>query len=429
MRDFAYLLVNSIIRSLIMKRESAMCIFFISIQISSSGSLRTIRVFSQTDDTIKYTLYPRSVDDILWRHKGRKFINEYQRYLLDYGVMQYLPNDRELDWADREYDKMMKSSNMVLKVDSSYLRDIASDMTRILNGEELHTAGYTSLIRDNFSVWLEENNSEVVVTGVYEILKRVLLTRKYFKGFHVLAEEMNRTVEIPGIEERPGLTPEYVGPIVGIVKRDGVYGYSNGYIPSSALEYLNPKPGYEYSGDTGSGFYKILIAQQECHVFCDMVTDGGGWMIIIAGHATSIDYLSNFGDTYFIKDRMYSNEEYGLGWVNNNNDLLAFQMYNMPFKEVRAKISGDYDNPVGSTGRMEFYTSSAGAIATISNNGSEQTVIADGTITMSDVTAKIENTTINSNQGTGDMNSLTVKIGVVEEGYFSRRYISELRVR
>jgi len=389
---------------------------------------RTIRVFSQTDDTIKYTLYPRSVDDILWRHNGRKFINEYQRYLLDYGVMQYLPNNRELDWADKKYDDMMRTSNLILQADQSYLRDIAKDMLRILSGENLHTAGYTSLIRDNFSAWFIENEKSDIITDTYGILTRVILTRKYFKGFHVLAKKMNHEVEKPGVEERPGLINEPVGPIVEITKIDGVAGYQNGYIPSSALEYLNPKPGYSYTGDTGSGFYKILIAQRECHVFCDMVTDGGGWMIIIAGHATTPEYLSNFGDTYFIKDRLYSSEEYGLGWVNDSNDLLSYQMYNIPFKEVRAKVSGDYGNPDGSTGTMEFYTSSAGAIATLVDNGGQK-LIVDGEIKMSDITEVIKNETINSNQGTGDMNGLTIKIGVAKEGYYSRRYISELRIR
>jgi hypothetical protein len=389
---------------------------------------RTIKVFSQTDDTIRYTLYPRSVDDILWRHNGRKFLNEYQRYLLDYGVMQYIPNDRELDWADRKYEEMMVSSNIVVQADDSYLRDIASDMTRIFNGEELHVAGYTAAIKEHFTEWFDENQKTNIVTTIYEILTRVILTRKYFKGFHLLAAEMNREVDIPGEPESPHLIVDPVGPTITIVKQDGVAGYTNGYIPHSALEYINPKPGYAYEGDIGSGFYKILIAERECHIFCDMVTDGGGWMVIIAGHATTPEYMSNFGDTYFIKNKMYTDEGYGLGWTNENTDLLVFQMYNSPFNQVKAIITGEHDNPEGSTGTLEFYTASAGAIISLVDNGTQRLVV-DGVVIQDNVSSTIENMEVLSNQGTGDMNSLTIKIGRINEGYLARRFISELKIR
>jgi len=397
---------------------------------NNPSAKRILKVFSQTDDVIRYTVYPRSVDDIIWRHKGRRFLNEYQRYLLDNGVTQYLPRDPELDWADRVYDEAMKASNRILNADTGYRDEIAQDMERYMDDPTVVLSGYSALVREHYLEWLKESTASDIVTELYPILRRVLYSRMYFKGFLTLSNLMGYGIEKPGTPELPGLTPAPVGPTVNIITVDGVKKYSNGYVPLSAKEYLNPKSGYAYDGDTGSGFYSILIAQQEVSVFCDMTTDGGGWMVLIAGPNVDIDYLSIFGDTYFIKNVMYTDQTKGIGWTPESGETLAFQMYNVPFNEVHALVSGEFDNPEGSSGELTFVTSSAGQILSVENDGSRQEVItqADGII-LTDVIEDIENMNYESLHGTGDMNSLTIKMKNLIGGRYSRRFISFLRIR
>ena len=389
---------------------------------------RKIRVFSQTDDTITYTLYPKNVNDILWWNNKRNFTNEYQRYLLDYGVSQYMPKDGNLDWADLEYEKYMTASNMILKVGSSYLRDISRDMQRLLNGEDIQVAGYSALIKDLYLEWVRENDKSNIAREIHEILKRVILTRKYFKGFTILAENMGITISIPGKPEVEGLTPPVIGESVTIIDFNGVKGYSNGYIPRSAREYLNPKPGYLYSGETGSGFYKILIAERECHLFCDMISDGGGWISIISGHATTVEYLSNFGDTYFIKDKIYRADGLGLGWEDESQPDMAFQLYNMPFNEVHFGVSGEYLDSSDSKGTLSAYTSSMGQVLEFKASPS-QSLIVGGEVKFSSEARTISRYETTHLGGTGEMNSLTIKMGKNGVGYYARRYLSTVKVR
>ena len=239
---------------------------------------------------------------------------------------------------------------------------------------------------------------------------------------------MGITIDKPGTPEVEGLINEVTGPIVNLEKVDGVIGYADGYIPTTALEYLTPKAGYTYTGVTGSGFYKILIANRECHVFCDMVTDGGGWIVVTIGSNTSMEYLSNFGDVDYIKDRVYRDNIKGIGF-DPLSDVLAFQMYNIPFSEIRTELSGDFDNPSGSKGRLRFITSSAGEKIKFENNGTNQFIYSDGVAVLSVIGEEVTKASVTSTGGTGEMNSLTIKFEKESDSYFSRRYISMLKVR
>src|SRR5690606_16539045 len=50
----------------------------------------------------------------------------------------------------------------------------------------------------------------------------------------------------------------------------------------SCLEYLQPAYPKRYSGQTGSGLYRIANgAQAPYDVYCDMESDGGGWTRIV----------------------------------------------------------------------------------------------------------------------------------------------------
>lgn len=69
----------------------------------------------------------------------------------------------------------------------------------------------------------------------------------------------------------------------GIKNVLGVRTYFDGTLASSCLDYKTRNIGrYFYGTDTGSGIYKIkLYDNSEQLVYCDMVTDGGGWTQVL----------------------------------------------------------------------------------------------------------------------------------------------------
>ena len=69
------------------------------------------------------------------------------------------------------------------------------------------------------------------------------------------------------------------------VKDFGSYrAWSDGTPANSCLSYLQGGAGYTYTGATGSGIYAIDPdgpgAKPQVTAYCDMVTDGGGWMLL-----------------------------------------------------------------------------------------------------------------------------------------------------
>ena len=99
--------------------------------------------------------------------------------------------------------------------------------------------------------------------------------------------------------------------------RDGYRMWDNGSYARSADEYRYPRVPYVYEGDTGDGVYRIdpdgINGPIEPYdVYCDMTTDGGGWMLCmtvtnmqgsytdwwtndasIKGHESNDDYFTN----------------------------------------------------------------------------------------------------------------------------------------
>jgi hypothetical protein len=68
---------------------------------------------------------------------------------------------------------------------------------------------------------------------------------------------------------------------IGIVTVDGVRRYADGTCAKTAKEYLTGiYPKYAYSGDVGDGYYYIQTGDGPIKVWCDMTTDGGGWMCL-----------------------------------------------------------------------------------------------------------------------------------------------------
>ena len=289
------------------------------------------------------------------------------------------------------------------------------------------------------------------------ILYRVILTRKYFKGFEKLDEYLGGVIgsfleqtSLPNVWDGNVTivdgnfmianageleAVEVVTDTINIVLVDGIRQFEDGYVPTTANWYLNPtRPGYTYAGAIGSGVYKLRIAEQIVDVFCDMSTDGGGWMYIVTGNSTTLDYMSSFGDITYIKRNFYNDEAYGVGWGENSGEFTTFQLFNIPFSEVKCKISGEYDNPVTGTGYMDMFTSSSGNIVKFtdddydSNNG--QSLIVDGVELISNSQENLVKYDIYSFQNdSGDVNSLTIKMKGASNLPYCRRFIYMLAVR
>lgn len=68
------------------------------------------------------------------------------------------------------------------------------------------------------------------------------------------------------------------------IKNFGTYrAWDDGTYAKSAWDYRHPQGYYSYSGDTGSGTYRIQLDDGTLvDVYCDMSTDGGGWMMVVS---------------------------------------------------------------------------------------------------------------------------------------------------
>ncbi|XP_050965710.1 tenascin isoform X4 [Labeo rohita] len=94
------------------------------------------------------------------------------------------------------------------------------------------------------------------------------------------------------------------------------------------MRYRNPKDCSEalMNGETSSGPYSIYISgdeKQPVRVYCDMTTDGGGWMVFLRRHNGKVDFYRNwrnysagFGD---------ANDEFWLGLLNLHKITTAGQ--------------------------------------------------------------------------------------------------------
>lgn len=82
------------------------------------------------------------------------------------------------------------------------------------------------------------------------------------------------TPKPPAQPETPPIPPSYE-----IKLQNGVRAYTDGTSAKSCLAYLTGSTTYPYSGDVGTGIYRISAGGSTLNVYCDMATDGGGWTL------------------------------------------------------------------------------------------------------------------------------------------------------
>ena len=91
-----------------------------------------------------------------------------------------------------------------------------------------------------------------------------------------------------------------VKPVYVVAQTGGVRTWADGTVAASCLEYRTGKRGYEYSGATGDGVYRIQPpGWSAADVYCNMTTDGGGWTLVAWNKGVS--GLANMPIDFFIK--------------------------------------------------------------------------------------------------------------------------------
>jgi hypothetical protein len=175
-----------------------------------------------------------------------------------------------------------------------------------------------------------------------------------------------------------------------------------------------------------------MISGVPAEVFCDMVTDGGGWMYIITGSTTKLEYINQFGDASQISNTLYRSESGGISWASDVETSVAFTTRDIPFSDIRLKLSGSYDEP-GRTGMVEVVTASSGTVMSLSDTSSTtdgHTLIVNGEFVFQNRTDALSNfPVVVDTDATGDINTLTIRMKSEDNGPYAKKFVSMVAVR
>ena len=301
---------------------------------------RTVRLFSQTDDLVSYLPYQKDPTKILWEHQRNEYKRLFLNYLLEHALSIYMPDDGAFEGIEQQYNDMMWHSNLILQADSATYELIKKDILSIYGGYDRIYVGHTVLMLDYFVEWYNYNSADEEYEDPDKILKHTMLTKKYFKGFSLLADAVGLiTIESP-----------YVGPVIPfqypeqshtiVESLEGAREYSNGVKETRAMYYKNnPDPSYLYEGKTGNGYYWIRGADEvDRAIFCNTEDDLGGWCLLLLQQNLVSEYyrnVFNFSEgalSQFSDNLLYGNSFNGYqeaildcGWITYNE--LKLNMY------------------------------------------------------------------------------------------------------
>lgn len=309
---------------------------------------RSIRLFTQTDDPVYYLPYQSDPDKIIWVNQRNDYKRFFLNYLLDNAIVMYLPDDGAFEAIESKYVDTMHMSNLVLNADIATLDLMNKDFDAMYSGEDRIFNGYTLIILDSFTEWLNENliheyNNTHQDGDIYsdpdKILTHTMLVRKYFKGFAQLADSLG-LISIPKPYEAPFVPPYYPDQINTIViKENGAREFSNGNRMRKAIDYNhNDDPLYVYEGEIGNGYYWIKgDDNSERTIYCNMTTDMGGWMFLFTSQNVLGEYFYNI---YNMNQAAESQFSYVLGkgdsFTGQNEAILDAPWVN--FNEIKISL-------------------------------------------------------------------------------------------
>ena len=192
---------------------------------------------------------------------------------------------------------------------------------------------------------------------------------------------------------------------------------------SSCEEILNSEK------NEGNGEYAITLGSgEELTVNCDMTTNGGGWMRIVAD-GVSLTEMRKFGDTSEIESTFYTNNTLGIGWATNDNVEKSYIIdQKFSFNEVYVQYSGSYDTPVGGLGYL-YARKDGNNILSFNDSHtsgvSGQSLKINGTTIIDREQVNVVNRVDVLNQGP---NEITMK-GFTSSYPYTKRYIKNLWIR
>lgn len=176
---------------------------------------------------------------------------------------------------------------------------------------------------------VEDGNLEVKISGLVQTFEPGVYVINYTAVDHDgNVSQKSRTIKVAGGSDHTNLPKYYL---------------------SSCEDYYN-------AGYTENGLYIIDIDGENnpykpFNVYCDMVSEDGIWTRII-NDKTTLDYLSNFGNTNNISNSFYKNEK-GIGW-GKNGKIDTFALNRIPFNQIKVKINAPYNNPENGNGILMF---------------------------------------------------------------------------
>jgi hypothetical protein len=162
-----------------------------------------------------------------------------------------------------------------------------------------------------------------------------------------------------GYKTKTSAPATYGMSVTANVKDNGGYRtWSDGTYAATCQAYLAPNTPYLYSGDTGSGVYRIKPAGTTMDVYCDMVNDGGGWTLLMK--QAQGDGATLQGDTAYWTAGTTLNDTVANLNMNNGN-LVSVAFSTLPTTQLKLQASNE------STAQKHSNASSMSAMTAFSN--------------------------------------------------------------
>jgi hypothetical protein len=232
----------------------------------------------------------------------------------------------------------------------------------------------------------------------------------------------------------------------GIIMNGDGRTYFDGTITKTCNEYFSQNNGkYSYTGNTGSGVYKIKPNNTVINANCDMVNNGGGWTQL-SDTTPTLAELALFGDTSTIASSFNVNASYGFNWglaVDDSVWTSGVYKYEavIPHSSIRITYTGFYNSPSGGLGVLQVgndvsLTDYLYFVDPYTSDTRGQTLVVDGATLFQADTAG-GRTNITNRTDIMSASSVQSKLSIAMNSYinlpytypYTRRYIRELWVK